>query len=90
MAILKKPDWNELPHELWGVAFAYLLKKDCLALSSVSRRVHGAVEPFLYSEFSWIPETKFQLPPISNLAGRDIQDITKSRRKKRSVSLILS
>lgn len=38
----------------------------------------------MYTEFSWIPDTKFQLPPIANLAGRNVQDITKSRRKKRS------
>jgi hypothetical protein len=86
MTSIKKPIWEQLPTELWGVVSAYLAQKDHLALSTVSRRINRVVEPVLYSQFNWIPGTngEYPFPPISNMAGRDVQECTKTRRKKRS------
>lgn len=82
----KRPLWEQLPTELWGVVFAFLTQNDHFNLSIVSRRIHRVVGPVLYSEFNWIPDTDGACTPpsISKLAGHDVAEYTRSRRRKRN------
>ncbi|RDL35140.1 uncharacterized protein BP5553_07071 [Venustampulla echinocandica] len=75
---------DRVPNEVWCLILNYSSQKEHAAFSLVSRLLRRLAEPFLYSEFSWVPPPRQELPPIPDLSGKDILAFTKSRRKKRN------
>lgn len=41
-----------------------VIQKDLAAISLISRRLHRIVEPYLYTELSWIPKPESTLPSL--------------------------
>ncbi|KAL2075441.1 hypothetical protein VTL71DRAFT_384 [Oculimacula yallundae] len=78
------PPYLKLPNELWDVIFSYgFVRSDFLALSYLNKFFNEAVEPSLYSDFTWIPKASAALPTLSKLKDRDIRPYTKTRRSQR-------
>ncbi|KAG4439187.1 hypothetical protein IFR05_005340 [Cadophora sp. M221] len=79
-----QPAYTKLPNELWDLIFSYgFVRKDFLVLSTVNRAFNRAVEPSLYSSFTWIPNPSVGLPVWSSLNNHDIRPYTRSRRRNR-------
>ncbi|KAH6724352.1 hypothetical protein BKA61DRAFT_28091 [Leptodontidium sp. MPI-SDFR-AT-0119] len=79
------PPYLKLPNELWDLIFSYgFARKDFLVFSTINRVFNKAVEPSLYSSFTWIPDLSVWFPVASSLDNRDIRSYTRSRRRNRT------
>ncbi|PVH79173.1 hypothetical protein DL98DRAFT_516232 [Cadophora sp. DSE1049] len=81
----RPPPYLKLPNELWDIIFSYgFVRKDFLMLSLINKAFNKAVEPSLYSYFTWVPKPSVGLPLLSNLKNRDVRPYTRSRRRNRT------
>ena len=55
----RPPPYLNVPNEIWDIIFSYgFVQKDFLMLSLINKAFNKAVEPSLYSYFSWVPKPK--------------------------------
>ncbi|CZT13424.1 uncharacterized protein RCO7_00651 [Rhynchosporium graminicola] len=76
------PPYLKVPNELWDVVFSYDFRgKDFLVLSIINKFFNLAVEPSLYSNFTWLPKLCTALPVLRELKDRDLRTHTRGRRR---------
>ncbi|KAK0128430.1 hypothetical protein ONS95_000403 [Cadophora gregata] len=81
----RPPPYLKLPNELWDIIFSYgFVRKDFLMLSTINKAFNRAVEPSLYSSFTWVPKPSVGMPFLSNLRNHNIRSLTRSKRKRRT------